>query len=172
MLRSASLATKPPAYLFRYPSMSKSTETKSTSCAPSRCAASQPIPKFSFAFQCLAAPSGDRRGVFRFGEALFTDHLTTPQETFSLFSTFFRQTAGNPCFHWHRAQGSTGRKIREYTRWKDYCANRSINERNPGRSAAHPRLARRNHGNRNARSTPAAAAQLQPSTEITFICHR
>ena len=35
MLRSASMSTKPPAYLFRYPSISKSTETKSTSCAPS-----------------------------------------------------------------------------------------------------------------------------------------
>ena len=172
MLRSASLATKPPAYLFRYPSMSKSAETKSTSCAPSRCAASQPVPKFSFAFQCLAALSGDRRGVFRFGEALFTDHHTTPQETFSLFPTISRPGAKIPCFHWHRAQDGTGPKIREDTRRKDYCANGSINERNPGRSVAHPRLARRNHGNRNARSTPAAAAQLQPSTEITFICHR
>ncbi|WP_220668814.1 hypothetical protein, partial [Paenirhodobacter hankyongi] len=98
MLRSASLATKPPAYLFRYPSMSKSTETKSTSCAPSRCAASQPVPKFSFAFQCLAALSGDRRGVFRFGEGLFTDHLTTPQETFSEKTHPIKNISSSYCF--------------------------------------------------------------------------
>ncbi|WP_374292163.1 hypothetical protein, partial [Paenirhodobacter enshiensis] len=84
-------STKPPAYLFRYPSISKSYSQKTTS---------SPIPwRSSHPFQLPGSPFPARRPVRlasfrlrRVGEGLSTDYRRQPQEAFSEIRHFSSQT--------------------------------------------------------------------------------
>ncbi|WP_238321362.1 hypothetical protein, partial [Thioclava atlantica] len=59
------VSTKPPAYLFRYPSISKSVETKSTGIASILGALpASLLSNFSSAFQCLAALPASLAALF------------------------------------------------------------------------------------------------------------
>ncbi|WP_156894415.1 hypothetical protein [Rhodobacter xanthinilyticus] len=54
---------------------------------------------FSFAFSRLRFRPLHRRAVFRFGEALFTDHTQNPQGPFSKKLRFFARAAREALFY-------------------------------------------------------------------------